>query len=76
MKPTKARKLRDILMITGIVIMLLGYMSEIFWIVGAIVACSSLFMHFLFYKCPHCGRCLGRNESKFCQHCGKRIEES
>ena len=75
MKPTQARKLRDILLIVGIVVMLMGYLHEAFFIAGACISCSCLTPHFLFYKCPHCGKLLGRNEGAFCQHCGKRIDD-
>lgn len=76
MKPKKARELTNTLLMTGIVVMLLGYVNEIFLMIGAIVACSCLLPHFIFYKCPHCGRHLGRNEGEFCQYCGKQIDES
>lgn len=70
----KARKLRNALLILGVVIMLLACIYEPLFIVGAIVAFSSLVPHFLFNKCPHCGKQLGRNEGAFCQFCGERIE--
>ena len=76
MRPKSARKLRDILLIIGIMVMLLGYINEIFLVIGAIIACACLLPHFLFYRCPHCKRGLGRNEGEFCQYCGKRIDES
>ena len=75
MKPRQAGKLRDILLIVGFVVMLMGYYHKAFLIAGACIACSCLIPHFLFYKCPHCGRFLGRNEGEFCQHCGKRIDD-
>lgn len=75
MKPKNARKLTIALLIIGISVMLLAYVNEIFLIIGAIIACSCLLPHFMFYKCPHCGRRLGRNEGEFCQFCGKRIDE-
>ncbi|XCP86348.1 hypothetical protein ABXS75_05980 [Roseburia hominis] len=71
----KARKLRDMLLIVGAIMMLLAYFYEPMFIVGVIVAFSCLIPHFVFNKCPHCGRQLGRNEGEFCQYCGERIEE-
>ncbi len=77
MKVKKARKLRDTLLLVGMGIMLLsgligGYMP--LRIAGVIVAFSCLIPHFLFNRCPHCGRQLGRNTGEFCQFCGKPLE--
>ena len=74
MKLKKARKLRDFLMLTGFVVMLCAYIYEPLLIVGGIICCSCLIPHFLFNKCPHCGKQLGNNASKFCQHCGEALE--
>lgn len=70
----KARKLRDRLLLGGFVLMLLGYLYDPIFIVGLIVAFSCLIPDFLFNKCPHCGKRLGRNECNFCQFCGKPID--
>ena len=77
MKVKKARKLRDTLLLVGMGIMLLsgligGYMP--LRIAGVIVTLSCLIPHFLFNRCPHCGRQLGRNTGEFCQFCGKPLE--
>ncbi|MGI5885156.1 MAG: hypothetical protein ACOX83_09360 [Candidatus Spyradocola sp.] len=69
-----AQKLRDTLLIVGTGIMLLGVISEPLFLVGVIVAVSCFIPHFLFNKCPHCGRQLGKNEGEFCQFCGKHID--
>lgn len=70
----KARKLRDILMVAGILVMLVALLCRPLLIIGAIVAFSGLIPHFLFNKCPHCGKQLGRNEGAFCQFCGKSLD--
>ena len=74
MKAKKARKLRDILAIAGIIIIFFGSVYESLYIVGSIVVISGLVPHFLYNKCPHCGSQLGRNEGEYCQYCGKRLE--
>ena len=74
MKVRKAQKLRDALLIAGTVIMLLAYYYEPLLCVGAVVAWSCLIPHFLYNKCPHCGKQLGRNEEKYCQFCGAKID--
>ncbi len=74
MKVKKARKLRDAIFVVGVVLMLLGYFYEPLIVVGAIVTCSCLIPHYLFNRCPHCGKNLGRSEGEFCPHCGKQID--
>ena len=70
----QARKVRDGLMIAGFFVMLGAYVYEPLMVVGALVMFSGLVPHFLFNRCPHCGKQLGRNEGVFCQFCGKKIE--
>jgi len=74
MNVKKARKLRDTLLVIGMVLMLSGSFYGPMSVVGSIVAFSCLIPHFLFNKCPHCGKQLGRNEGEFCQYCGERID--
>lgn len=74
MKVRDARKLRDMLLIIGFMIMLAAYLYEPLFIIGVIVAFSCLIPHFLYNKCPRCGKQLGRNEGRFCQHCGEKID--
>ena len=75
MKARDAQKLRDTLLFAGIAIMLAAYIFGIVCsIIGAIVAFFGLIPHFLYNKCPHCGRQLGRNDGAFCQHCGGEID--
>ena len=74
MKLRKAQKLRNTLLIVGFFIMLLGYYSNVIGVIGVIVTFSSLIPHFLYNKCPHCGKQLGRNEGKYCQFCGRPLD--
>mgnify|MGYP003301656096 CR=1 FL=1 len=74
MKVRDAQKLRDTLMIVGVIIMLAGSLHEALSMIGAVVAFSGLIPHFLYNKCPHCGKQLGRNDGEFCQHCGGKID--
>ena len=71
----KARKTRDTLMIVGFLIALLAYIWEPMIYVGAVTMFSSFIPHFLYNKCPHCGRQLGRNEGDFCQFCGEKLSD-
>ena len=74
MKVKKARKLRDVLMITGILIMLCASIYAPLSMIGAVIAFSGLVPHFMFNKCPRCGRQLGRNDGEYCQYCGAELE--
>lgn len=75
MRVREAQKLRDTLLVIGFVIMMAAYIYEPLIIIGAIVAFSCLIPDYLYNKCPHCGKRLGRNEAMYCQHCGGRIDE-
>ncbi|MBQ3531302.1 MAG: zinc ribbon domain-containing protein [Oscillospiraceae bacterium] len=70
----KAQILRDTLMLIGFVIMFAGYFWNPLAIIGFVIALSCLVPDYLYNKCPHCGKRLGRNAGKFCQHCGKEID--
>lgn len=74
MKIKKARELRNTLIIAGFVIILLSYIWESFLIIGTIIMLSCIIPDWLYNKCPHCGKHLGRNEGDFCQHCGKLLD--
>lgn len=74
MTAKKARKLRNGLIVAGAVIMLLAYVYEPLFFVGAIVMLSCLIPDFLYNKCPHCGKRLGRNEGTYCQFCGGQTD--
>lgn len=69
----QARKVRDALMIGGTIIVLLAYFWKPFVCVGVIVGLSGLIPHFLYNRCPHCGKQLYRNEGKYCQYCGNNL---
>lgn len=74
MNVRKAQKLRDMLLLIGFVVMLGAYLYEPLIYVGMVVAFSCLIPDFLYNKCPHCGKRLGRNEAEYCQHCGGKID--
>ena len=74
MKVRNAQKLRDTLMFAGLAIMLAGSIHIALSIIGAVVAFSGLVPHFLWNRCPCCGKQLGRNDGNFCHHCGGEID--
>ena len=71
----KARKLRDGLFIAGAIVMLLGCSWEPILYLGVIVTFSCLIPHFLWNRCPHCRKQLGRNDGDYCQFCGRNLHE-
>ena len=75
MKIRTARRIRDLLLVVGFIVILTGYAAGPFngWF-GAVIMISSLIPQILYNKCPHCGGQLGRNNGKFCQHCGGEID--
>lgn len=74
MKVRDARKLRNILVIVGVMIMLAGRWYEPIFFLGIIVTLSCMIPDFLYNKCPHCKKHLGKNAGQFCQHCGGKID--
>ena len=77
MKPEQAQRLRDILLVTGFLVMLSsGLFGETLLWVGMVIAFTSLLPHFLYNKCPHCGRQLRdwNRKSPYCPFCGKRVD--
>lgn len=74
MNVRKVQKLRNMLLVIGTVMMLGSYFYEPMMVSGCIVACSCLVPHFLYNKCPHCGKQLGNNEGRYCQHCGRKLD--
>lgn len=73
MNVKKARRIRDILFIIGIIIMLFGLMSEMFLIIGGLVMVLGLIFHLAFNRCPHCGKYLGKENGMFCESCGSNV---
>ena len=70
----KAQRLRDMLLLIGFFMMLGSYIYELLFVPGMVVALSCLIPHFLWNKCPHCEKQLGRNEAEFCQFCGGKMD--
>ena len=75
MKPKQAKKLIWILCAIGIVAMLFSYLYPLCLLVGVVAVGAAVFLDLRFYRCPHCGRFLWRNNGDFCQHCGESIDE-
>lgn len=44
-------------------------------VIGLALMGASVVIQWRFYKCPHCGRYLGRNRGDYCHFCGKSLWE-
>ena len=76
MKPKTAKILTWCLLGLGGVIGAIGaYYSMVIAALGVILMIGSIFVHFMFYRCPHCGYFLDRSTGTFCPHCGKKIND-
>lgn len=75
MKPKNAVKLIYCLFIGGFILILLSYVNILFLPLGILAEGSAVVCNMLFFKCPHCGKHLGRNGGDYCQHCGKRVND-
>ncbi len=70
-----ARKLRDILMVAGIMIIMLSGNNTAIILFGCFVAFACLIPEYLYNRCPNCGKRFGRSEGRFCRHCGKDVDK-
>ena len=73
----KARKIMYWLAGIGTPIILWGAFAESTALiaVGFVVVLSTLFVNLGYWRCPHCGRHLGRDIGRYCMHCGKELEQ-
>lgn len=75
-KPKTARKIVWCLLSIGAIIGLIGsYSSDILFVIGIVLMICAILTHFIFYRCPHCGRFLDRSTGEFCPCCGKEIDQ-
>ena len=74
----KAKKLIYGLVVAAFLSMALGFIWETLreWLLyGFMILMGTCFACLLlFWRCPHCGRHLGRmDNAKFCKHCGEKL---
>lgn len=51
----------------------LPYIWMPFFYIGMAVAFSCLIVQFLFMRCSHCNKLLGRCEGDYCPFCGEQL---
>lgn len=44
-------------------------------ILMAVLAVALVAVSLIWWRCPHCGRHLGRDVPKFCPHCGHQLDD-
>ena len=61
-------------LIAGLLLMLIG--GESIWVLllGLAVALGAVVLWKRWWRCPSCGRFLGRTKGPYCPHCGKEID--
>lgn len=63
------------LYLSGGGVLLLGVRckSLLLWAVGVVILLVGLVIHLRYYRCPACGKFLGRDTVAYCPHCGSKI---
>lgn len=63
------------LYLSGGGVLLLGVCckSLLLWAVGVVILLVGLVIHLRYYRCPACGKFLGRDTVAYCPHCGSKI---
>ena len=61
-------------LIAGLLLMLIC--GESIWVLllGLAVALGAVVLWKRWWRCPSCGRFLGRTKGQYCPHCGKEID--
>ena len=50
-----------------------GFKSPALFMAGLAAFVAVGLVDFIFKRCPHCGKHLGRDSGIFCPHCGKKL---
>lgn len=75
-------KLRTVKILEGVLIgfallcIALLYVKEttVFGVLGILSAVGCLLVNLIFWRCPKCGKWLGRDSKNFCTHCGAPLD--
>lgn len=43
---------------------------------GAVMLLAALALYSIWWRCPHCGKFLGRKHELHCRYCGKEVDRS
>lgn len=73
----KTVKIVEILLIVlAFLFLAFGYSTDkLFFVVLAALCCAGFgFVNLIFWRCPKCGKWLGRDSKNFCTHCGAPLD--
>lgn len=45
-------------------------------VVGAVMLLAALALYSIWWRCPHCGKFLGRKHELHCRYCGKAVDRT
>ena len=73
----KVNSIFGIALFVSIVILLCSavFNNIVLFIIGFVCSCGAVIFKMLFYRCPHCGKFLGRDTCRYCPHCGENVNE-
>ena len=73
----KLLEIRSGFLLGAVVCLLLGtFLKSVFFQMLTYLMVFALFiLTILFWKCPHCGKYLGRSIGEYCPHCGEKLEK-
>jgi len=49
------------------------FSSPVLFVAGLLAFVAVVLVDFIFKRCPHCGKHLGRDSGIFCPHCGQKL---
>lgn len=77
LKPQQVKKLTEGAAIFAVVLALLGYWLDLAFlaVIGLLLMIATGVFHAVLYRCPACGKYLGRDRGNFCRHCGARLDQ-
>ena len=73
----RVQKLQTPLLLTGALLSGVGTSVSVpLVILGIAIMLFAIVIGVLYYRCPHCGKHLGRGTPDACPHCGNPLEEA
>ena len=76
MPPRKVRKVTIYILFLLFALTILGVIIEnsLITTLSSFLVMGTVVLYLLFYRCHNCGKFLGRDNAKYCPHCGKEVE--
>lgn len=76
LKPQQIKKVFGISAIVIVLIAAISAVCNILWlaVISFILMIAVLAFNIIFYRCPYCGKHLGRDGGDYCQYCGASFD--